>query len=83
MISLKDFRYASFEKKCDMVTCHSNYMTMRLLGDCKVYLYHTGKFFIEVYYSSTYQKVLMIQAFNDLPGLDPYVEAVSLTELNL
>jgi hypothetical protein len=83
MISLKDFRHSSFEKKCDLVTCHSNYLTMRKLADCKVYLYHTGEFFIEVYYSSVYQKVLMIHAFNDAPGLHPYVEDVSLADLNL
>jgi hypothetical protein len=83
MISLKDFRYASFEKKCDVVTCNSNYITMRVLKDCKVYLYHTGKFFIEVYYSPTHQKVLMIHAFNDAASLEPYVETVSLAGLNL
>ena len=83
MISLKDFCHSSFEKKCDMVTCYSNYVTVRKLVDCKVYLYHTGDFFIEVYYSSVHQKVLMIHAFNDLAGLQPYVEDVSLAELDV
>jgi hypothetical protein len=83
MISLNDFRYSSFEKKCDVVTGYSNYITMRQLGDCKIYLYHTGEFFIEVYYSPAYQKVLMIHAFNDTPGLHPYADAVSLADLNL
>jgi hypothetical protein len=83
MISLNEFRYSSFEKKCDLITGYSNYITMRHLGDCKVYLYHTGKFFIEVYYSPGYQKVLMIHALNDATGLVPYVEAVSLAEFSL
>ncbi len=83
MISIENFANASFEKKCDVVTGYSNYITLRRVGDCKVYLYHTGIFFIEVYYSPVYQKVLMIHPFNDSAGLAPYVEMVSLADLNL
>lgn len=83
MISLDDFKYASFEKKCDVVTTKSDYLMMRKLGNCKIYLYYTGEFFIEVYYSPTYKKVLMINAFNDAAGLQPYAESISLEDLNL
>ncbi len=83
MITLQDFQYASFEKKCDVVTCGSNFFSMRLLGECKVYLYHTDHFFIEVYYSPYHKKVLMINAFNDFAGLEPYAETISLADLNL
>jgi hypothetical protein len=83
MITLQDFQYASFEKKCDVVTSYSDYLSMRLLGECKVYLYHTEQFFIEVYYSPNYKKVLMINAFNDATGLSPYADTVSLSDLNL
>jgi hypothetical protein len=78
-----DFRVASFEKKCDLVIANSNYIISRKLGDAKVYLYHTGKFFIEVYYSSKYKKVLMINAFDDLIGLEAYADNVSLADLKL
>ena len=81
MLSLNDFQISSFEQKCDVVTAHSNYISMRMLGDSKVYLYHTGKFFIEVYYSPSYKQVLMIHAFNDLSSLEPYIERVSLAAL--
>ncbi len=83
MITINDFRVASFEKKCDLVIANSNYIAARKLGDAKVYLYHTGEFFIEVYYSSKYKKVLMINAFDDLIGLDPYADSVSLVDLKL
>jgi hypothetical protein len=83
MITLQDFQYASFEKKCDVVTSHSNYMSTRLVGKAKVYLYYTELFFIEVYYSSEFKKVLMINAFNDAKSLEPYAEMVSLADLNL
>jgi hypothetical protein len=83
MITLEDFKYATFERKCDVVTTASNYITMRKLGDCKVYLYHADDFFIEVYYSPGHKKVLMINAFKNTEGLMPYAENVSLEDLAL
>ena len=79
--TIEDFRQASFEKKCDVVTTQSNYLVTRTLGNCKVYLYHTGEYFIEVFYSPIYKKVLMINAFNDADGLIPYAEKVTLGAL--
>jgi len=83
MISIQDFRNASFETKCDVVTTQSNYIASRNMGNCKVYLYHAGQFFIEVYYSPIYKKVLMINAFIDTASLMPYVERISLAELRV
>ncbi len=91
MITLIDFQKASFEEKCDWVTASSNYMCARklgdakvyLYGDAKVYLYHAGDFFIEVYYSPTYKKILMINAFSNTAGLDPYLENISLRDLKV
>jgi hypothetical protein len=83
MLTINDFRVASFEKKCDLIIAGSNFITSRKLGEAKVYLYHTGKFFIEVYYSSKYKKVLMLNAFDDLLGMESYADNVSLSDLNL
>ncbi len=83
MTTLKDFQGASFEKKCDWVTGNSNYLITRRLGEAKVYLYHADDFFIEVYYSPSYKKVLMINAFNSLAGLEPYTENISLSDLKI
>ena len=83
MIKIDDFKTCSFEKKCDVVTTQSNYIASRNMGNCKVYLYHSGEFFIEVYYSPIYKKVLMINAFNDIEALVPYSENVSLASLGL
>ena len=81
MISLEDFRTASFEKKCHVVMADTNFVFARKFGEAKVYLYQTKKFYIEVYYSPKYEKVLMINAFDDIKGLEPYIELVSLADL--
>ncbi|MCX8492270.1 MAG: hypothetical protein ORN54_14520, partial [Cyclobacteriaceae bacterium] len=81
MRSLENFKMASFEEKCDLVIANSNYITSRKIADTKIYLYHTGKFFIEVYYSSKHKKVLTINAFDDVNGMEPYADNVSLEEL--
>lgn len=83
MITIEDFKVASFERKCDLVIVESNYITSRKLADTKIYLYHTGDFFIEVYYSSKYKKVLMINAFDDVTGMEPYTDTISLADLKL
>jgi hypothetical protein len=83
ILSLEDFQYASFERKCDIVTSYSNYLMMRRLADAKIYLYKADGFFIEVYYSPTYKKVLMINAFDDQDGLNPYLDEISLADLKL
>jgi hypothetical protein len=81
MISIEDFECATFEKKCDIITAGTLYLSMRKLVDCIVYLYHADKFCIEVYYSSTYKEVLMIHAFENTEELMPYVDSVLLTDL--
>jgi hypothetical protein len=83
MKTIDDFLCASFDKKCDVITLNSHFIIGRKLGDCKVYLYHSGSFFIEVYYSIEYKKVLMINAFNDFLSLEPYLETISLADLKL
>jgi hypothetical protein len=83
MISIDDFKVASFEKKCDLVTSQTTYITSRCDEEKKIYLYHSGKFFIEVFYSPLFKRVLLIHAFNDLNNLLPYAESVSLEDLKL
>ena len=81
MTKIEDFKTASFEKKCDLVIANSTYIMSRKIGETKVYLYNTGEFYIEVYYSSKYKKVLMINAFDCLVDLEIYAEKISLTDL--
>jgi len=81
MVNIHDFRVMPFEKKCDVVTYNGQYLVHRFLGECKVFLYSVDDFFIEVFFSSKYQKVLMINAFNQSTGLEPYLEMISLLDL--
>ncbi|HLT80933.1 MAG TPA: hypothetical protein VKZ86_07875 [Cyclobacteriaceae bacterium] len=80
-LTLYDFRVMPFEKKCDVITFEGNYLLHRNLGECKVFLYHTSEFFIEVFFSTTHQKVLMINAFDNVMGLYPYLDKISLGDL--
>ena len=83
MYTLEDFRVMPFEKKCDVITFSGNYLSQRTLSDCKVFLYFTDGFFIEVFYSPRYQKVLMINAFEKTLGLEPYLDRISLADLGV
>jgi hypothetical protein len=81
MLTLDNFRVMPFEKKCDVITFQGNYLMQRTLADCKVFLYYTDGFFVEVFYSPKYQKVLMINEFDRTVGLKPYLEKISLDDL--
>lgn len=81
MISINDFEVTSFEKKCEMITSQTSYIAMRCEYEKKIYLYHSGRFFIEVIYSSLLKRVLHIKAFNDQRNLLPYADGVSLNDL--
>lgn len=81
MITLTDFRIMPFEKKCDVITFNGNYLLHRTIGDCKVFLYHADKFYIEVFYTPKHAKVLMINAFDKAIGLEPYLNKISLADL--
>jgi hypothetical protein len=83
MLSIHDFRVLTFEKKCDVVTYNGHYLLHRFLGDCKVFLYNAEDFFIEVFYSTKYQKVLMINAFDQFSGIEPYLDGISLADLDM
>lgn len=81
MMNIHDFRIMSFEKKCEIVTYNGQFLVHRFLGDSKVFLYSADHFFIEVFFSPKYQKVLMINAFDQSTGLEPYLETISLVDL--
>jgi hypothetical protein len=83
MMTLQDFRIMPFERKCDVITFNGSYLAQRNLADCKVFLYFTDGFFIEVFYSPEFKKVLMITAFEKTIGLAPYLDKISLAGLEL
>lgn len=82
MTTIADFRIMPLEKKCDIITFTCNYLMHRAVGECKVFLYHSTDFFIEVFYSSDKSKILMINAFENTNGLEPYLDIISLNDID-
>lgn len=81
MMTLQDFHYLSFDKKCDLITFCANYIMHKELGKSKVFLYAMDKFFIEVYFTPEEDRLLHIYAFSDTKNLTDYIEKISLEEL--
>jgi hypothetical protein len=82
-LSLQDFRVMPFEKKCDVITYAGQFISYRSLGECKAFLYHTNGFFIEIFFSTAHEKILMINAFDEIVGLNPYLEQIHVDELGV
>lgn len=80
-MTIQDFRVASFEKKCDWIINNTNYLASREDKTGKIFLYHTGQFFIEVCYTIQDKRVAFIQEFNDTEKLMPYLEDLTTESL--
>lgn len=79
--TIHDFRVMKFDDKANFVTYKTNYIMHRTLNECKVFLYYANGFFIEVYFSVIRQKVLFINAFEGVSGLEPHLENISINEI--
>ncbi|UII33932.1 hypothetical protein LVD17_08900 [Fulvivirga ulvae] len=82
MIPLNDFQILPFDKKCDYITIFADYMIYRVEDEKKFYLYHVDSYFIEVCYAPYENKVMGIKAFTETADLDPYLNCISISELN-
>lgn len=80
-MTIQDFKIATFDKKCEWIIKHTDYLAAREDASGKTYLYHTGNFFIEVAYSYKFKRVTSIKEFTDIDRLLVYSEEVSLAEL--
>lgn len=78
MTTITDFHTMTFEKKCDVITFGGAYLMHRTVGETKVFLYHVDGFYVEVFYSPKSAMVLMMNAFSNVTGLDPYLDTISL-----
>lgn len=83
MNTLRDFLQSSFEEKCNWVIQNGEYIATREANGLKIYLYCGSGYFMEVYYSPVHKKVLLVNAFDSTAGMEPYLEMISLAELNL
>lgn len=81
-MTLSEFRKIPFVKKGEVITTLSHYLAARpFTGQGTVFLYHHNNFFIEVFFEKKKQKVMFINAFQGMRGLEPYLETISIDEL--
>lgn len=83
MFTIEEFQELTFEKKCNLVTFNASYLTFRISENLQTFLYDSGEYFIEVFYSKIDQRVLGFNAFSDISGLEAYLETISLEGLPL
>jgi hypothetical protein len=82
-LTVSEFRTFTDDEKCDLVTQAAAYVHFRELGDTVVFLYHINNFFIEIFYSRSRRKNVMINATDRLDCLDDdYLSTISLKDLN-
>lgn len=49
----------------------------------KILLYQVNRFYVEVYYHITYDMIQGFRGFESMTALDPYLQSIDITELEL
>lgn len=81
MKSVNEFRLLQFGEKFSLLMQRGRYIMQRHVGGFRVFLFGVHSFFVEVFYSPKYQRVLLISAVDQLTGLEPYLDEISLKDL--
>jgi hypothetical protein len=80
-MNLNNFQNASLEEKAKFVWPRNHCVAVRSQGDCQIMLYHTGQFFVEVWYNAAEEHLITIRGFNDCQLLDFYLDEITLPVL--
>jgi hypothetical protein len=78
MITIDDFQVLPFERQCDYVSVFGDYLSHRVDGTLKFYLYHIEGFYVEISYSSPHKRVIGVYAFKEIRDLAPYLDEVRM-----
>jgi hypothetical protein len=80
-MKLHHFLSASLEERAEFVWQQGNCVAIRSQEEFTIMLYHTGRFFAEVWYHSLEERLLMIVGFRDCQLLDAYLDEITLPAL--
>ena len=78
-MDLYEFNQLPQRHKANFVWNNAVFLTNRTdENGRKVNLYHTDKFFVEVYYNPKANAIVKFRAFNSTNCLEPYLESIEI-----
>jgi len=77
-VDLIEFNTLPLQYQAQFTWDHGVFLATRQTGKHVINLYHTKKFFVEVYFSIKSEGVDMICSFTNLEQLDPYIDLIKI-----
>jgi hypothetical protein len=77
-MDLFDFNTLPIQYQAQFTWDHGQFLATRKTSRHIINLYHTKKFFVEVYFSTKNEGVDMICSFTNLEQLQPYLDRIDI-----
>jgi len=81
MDNLYSFHRLSLEERTQFILGNGVLLCSRYFAGRKVFLYHTGKFFAEIWFDTRKSKVSNIIPFTTIKCLKPYLDLIDISDV--
>jgi hypothetical protein len=80
-MTLQQFRAASCEAQEKLVKQKGVFLMERKSLGVSVLLFQLNGFYVEVFYNTTTATVSFIKSFNDMDGIEAYLDKINISEV--
>lgn len=81
MDNLYSFHRLSLEERTQFILGNGVLLCSRYFAGRKVFLYHTGKFFAEIWFDTRKSRVSNIIPFTTIKCLKPYLDIIDISDV--
>lgn len=80
METLRSFHKLTLEERTQYLIGHGTLLCSRVFAGQKVFLYHAGDFYAEIWFNTRKNKVSNILPFTTLSCLKPYLDLIEIED---
>jgi len=80
-MTLDDFKFLDEKKQTEVLLDQGVLLSDRIYKNFTILLYQVEKFYVEVYYNTTYKVLQGMRCFEDDEALQPYLESIDISSL--
>jgi len=80
-MTIDQFRATSQYVQKSMIKLHGTFLLKRRTVETYAYLFQVDGFYVEVFFNERNGNILQIRAFDDLEHLEPYLNAIDISEI--
>lgn len=82
-MTLYDFNRSNHDQRASIINKQGKFLLIRPGGKYSICLYSMDKFFAEVWYRIIDQEIELVRGFNSTACLEPYLNMVDISDINI